>query len=58
MTFFTGDVINLGIEILPMKELQAEMSSGLCYYERALYHIIRQGIGIPSVPLIIIEIAP
>lgn len=58
MAFFVGDVIDLGIEILPMKELQAEMSSGPGYYEGELYNLIRQGRGIPAVPLVIIGVAP
>ena len=58
MAFYVGDVIDLGIEILPMKELQAEMSSGVGYYEGELYNLIRQGRGIPAVPLVIIGIAP
>ena len=58
MAFFVGDVIDLGIEILPMKELQAEMSSGPGYYEGELYNLIRQGRGIPAVPLVVIGIAP
>lgn len=58
MAFFVGDVIDLGIEILPMKELQAEMSSGPGYYEGELYNLIRQGRGSPAVPLVILGIAP
>lgn len=58
MAFFVGDVIDLGIEILPMKELQAEMSSGPGYYEGELYNLIRQGRGSPAVPLVVIGIAP
>lgn len=58
MAFFVGDVIDLGIEILPMKELQSEMSSGPGYYEGELYNLIRQGRGIPAVPLVVIGIAP
>ena len=58
MAFFVGDVIDLGIEILPMKELQKEMSSGPAYYEGELYNLIRQGRGIPAVPLIVIGVAP
>jgi hypothetical protein len=58
MAFFVGDVIDLGVEILPMKELQAEMSSGPGYYEGELYNLIRQGRGSPAVPLVIIGIAP
>lgn len=58
MAFFVGDVIDLGIEILPMKELQADMSSGPSYYEGELYNLIRQGRGVPAVPLILIGVAP
>lgn len=58
MAFFVGDVIDLGIEILPMKELQTEMSSGPGYYEGELYNLIRQGRGIPAVPLVIVGVAP
>jgi len=41
-----------------MKILQSQMSSGVAYYEGELYNIIRQGRGVPAVPLIIIGIAP
>ncbi len=58
MAFFVSDVIDVGIEILPMKELEGEMSSGVAYYERDLLNIIRQGRGIPAVPLVLIGIAP
>ena len=58
MAFYVGDVIDVGIEILPMKELQQEMSSGVAYYEGELYNLIRQGRGIPAVPLVLVGIAP
>lgn len=54
--FFIGDEIDLGVEIIPSKALQSEMSSGPGYYERTLSHILRQGRGNPSVPLIIIGV--
>ena len=56
--FYTSDLIDLGIEILPMKELQKEMSSGPSYYEGELFKLIRHGRGNPAVPLVIIGIAP
>jgi hypothetical protein len=58
MAFFVGDVIDVGVEILPMKELQAKMSSGVAYYEGELYNLIREGRGVPAVPLILIGVAP
>ncbi len=57
LAFYVGDRIDVGVEILPMKSLQAQMSSGVGYYEGELYNIVRQGRGVPAVPLIIIGIA-
>lgn len=58
LAFYVGDVIDVGIEILPMKELQSEMSSGPSYYEGELYNLIREGRGVPGVPLVLIGVAP
>ncbi len=57
MAFFVGDVIDVGIEILPMKEMQRQMSSGPPYYEGELYNLLRQGRSTPAVPLVIVGIA-
>ena len=58
MAFFIADKIDLGIEIVPMKSMQEQMSSGPGYYEAAIHQIIQQGRGVPAVPLIIVGIAP
>lgn len=58
MLFYSGGVINLGIEILPTKNMQAEMSSGVAYYEGEVYNIMRQGRTSPPVPLLIMGIEP
>ena len=58
LAFYVRDQIDVGVEILPMKSLQSEMSSGPGYYEGELYNVIRNGRGVPSVPLVIIGIAP
>jgi len=58
MAFFVGDVIDVGIEVLPMKALQAQMSSGVAYYEGELYNLLRQGRGVPAVPLVLIGVVP
>ena len=55
---YVRDEIDVGIEILPMKSLQAEMSSGPGYYEGELYNVIRNGRGVPAVPLVMIGVAP
>ena len=58
LSFYVSDLIDVGIEILPMKEMEREMSSGVPYYERDLVNVIRQGRGVPAVPLVLIGIAP
>lgn len=58
MAFFVGDKIDVGVEILPMKSLQALMSSGVAYYEGELSNLVRQGRGVPAVPLVLIGIEP
>ncbi len=58
LAFYVGDHIDVGVEILPMKSLQNQMSSGVAYYEGEFYNVVRQGRGVPAVPLILIGIAP
>jgi hypothetical protein len=58
LAFYVGDRIDVGIEILPMKSLQAQMSSGVPYYEGEIYNVVRQGRGVPAVPLVIVGIEP
>ncbi|MDR2733215.1 MAG: restriction endonuclease [Spirochaetota bacterium] len=58
LAFYIGDHIDVGIEILPMKTLQSQMSTGPSYYEGELYNIVRQGRGVPAVPLVVIGIEP
>ena len=58
MLFYSGGVINLGIEILPTKAMQAQMSSGVAYYEGEVYNVMRQGRNSPPVPLLILGIEP
>jgi hypothetical protein len=58
MLFYSGGVINLGIEILPTKTMQSQMSSGIAYYEGVVYNLMRQGRHSPPVPLLILGIEP
>lgn len=58
LSFFVSDVIDVGVEILPMKELETQMSSGVPYFERDLLNILRQGRGVPAVPLVLLGVAP
>lgn len=58
LAFYVGDTIEVGVEILPMKKMQSQMSSGPGYYEGALFDLARQGRGVPAVPLVLIGIEP
>lgn len=64
LLFYTGDVINVGVEILPMKALVRDpaggrlMSTGIAYYEGEVYNILRHGRSSPPVPLLIIGLGP
>jgi hypothetical protein len=58
MAFYVGNTIDVGVEILAMKSMQADMSSGPGYYEGALYDVARQGRGVPAVPLVLVGIVP
>ena len=58
LSFYVSDIIDVGIEILPMKSLEKEMSSGVPYYERDLLNVLRQGRGVPAVPLVLIGVTP
>ena len=69
LAFYIGDVIDVGVEIMPVKAFSAAslgkdgkraraMSTGVAWYEKELYNLIREGRGVPGVPLVLIGIAP
>ena len=58
LSFYTGSIINVGVEIVPMKSMQKEMSSGPPWFEKEVHNILRHGRTNPPVPLVIIGIEP
>lgn len=58
MLFYSSGVINLGVEILPTKKMQMQMSSGIAYFEGEVYNVMRQGRNSPPVPLLILGVEP
>jgi len=56
LLFYSGGIINVGIEILPTKIMQSQMSSGVAYFEGEVYNILRHGRSNPPVPLLILGI--
>lgn len=69
LAFYVGDVIDVGVEIVPTKaltvsamklsgkRLERTMSTGVAWYEKELYNLIREGRGVPGVPLVLIGVA-
>lgn len=58
-TFFYGrGDIDVGIEIIPMHKLKAQMSTGVSWYENELTNIVREGRSNPSVPIVLIGVEP
>ncbi len=64
LLFYSGGIINVGIEILPVKAMMTDpsggrlMSTGIAYYEGEVYNVLRHGRNNPPVPLVIFGIAP
>lgn len=64
LLFYSGDVINVGVEVLPVKGMAKDpdggrlLSTGIAYFEGEVYNILRHGRSSPPVPLLIIGIAP
>lgn len=58
LNLYKSGKIDVGVEILPMKELEQNMSSGVPYYERDLLNLVRQGKDTPAVPLVLIGVLP
>ena len=58
LAFYQGRVIDVGIEVLPTKAMQREMSSGIGYYEGEFHNILRHGRSSPPIPLVIIGVEP
>jgi len=58
LAFYIQDEIDVGVEILAMKSMQSKMSSGPAYYEGELYNVVRNGRGVPAVPLVILGVTP
>lgn len=64
LLFYSGGIIHVGVEILPMMAMSKDpaggrmLSTGIAYYEGEVYNILRHGRTSPPVPLLIIGIVP
>jgi len=58
LSFYSNMIINIGIEIVPTKKMQLEMSSGSPWFEKEVHNVMRHGRTNPPVPLLILGIEP
>jgi hypothetical protein len=58
LSFYSGQIINIGIEIVPTKAMQQHMSSGPPWFEKEIHNVMRHGRTNPPIPLLIIGIEP
>jgi hypothetical protein len=58
MTIFNKrDVIDVGIEIVPIKKLAQEMSSGVSYFEQFAWDLENRGIADIDIPVLVLGIS-
>lgn len=58
LAFYNAGVIDVGVEVLPSKILQEEMSSGPPFFEKEVHNVLRHGRNSPAVPIVMIGISP
>lgn len=58
LSFYNAGITDLGIEIVPSKEMQRQMSSGVPFFEKEVHNVLRHGRTTPPVPVIILGVEP
>lgn len=57
MTIFHNEgVIDVGIEIVPLKELASEMSTGVSYFEQFVWDLEHRGVSNIDIPVLILGV--
>ena len=50
--------IDVGIEVVPLKELALQMSSGVSYFEQFVWDLEQRGVSDIDIPVLILGIVP
>jgi len=59
MTIFHNlDIIDVGIEVVPVHALAAEMSSGVSYFEQFVWDLDHRGVSDIDIPVLILGVSP
>lgn len=56
--FFLRNDIDVGIEIIPTRNMCVKMDSGVSWFENEVANVIREGRSNPTVPIVMIGIEP
>ena len=54
--FHNKDIIDVGVEMVPLKELADEMSSGVSYFEQFVWDLEHRGVANIDIPVLILGI--
>ena len=54
--FHNQDIIDIGVEVVPLKELADEMSSGVSYFEQFVWDLEHRGVADIDIPVLILGI--
>lgn len=54
----TKENTEVGIEIVPVKELAEDMSSGVSYFEQFVWDLEQRGVSDIDIPVLILGVAP
>lgn len=54
--FHNEDIIDVGVEIVPVKELASEMSTGVSYFEQFVWDLEHRGVSDIDIPVLILGI--
>ncbi len=55
--FHKMDLIDVGIEVVPIKELANEISTGVSYFEQIVWDLEHRGVADIDIPVLILGIA-
>ena len=58
LAFYTGRLLEVGVEILPARAMNRDMSCVLAYSERELHNVLRHGRAGPPEPLVLFGVEP
>lgn len=56
--FHNRGLIDVGVEIVPLKELALEMSSGVSYFEQFVWDLEQRGVSNIDIPVLILGVTP